>query len=534
MALQLPGIQYLRGYDRPDIMGEFARGYQFGGGIADERDAQGALGDYVRSLYMGAAPQAKAPPGLINGSFDAVAKATDPTLDAYFSSIRAAESGGNDAAKNPNSSATGRYQFTEPTWMSLAQQHPELGLTPEGRLDPAQQERAIKAFTNDNIGVLRGKGLGVNPGNLYAAHFLGAGGATDVLGLPDETPMVAAVSPEVIQANPFLQDMTVGDFRQWTAQKASNGSGGYRAPMDLGMEQGPQTASAAPANGLPPREVMARLFANPVTREFAQQLVQLDKSGQKLINAGGGSIYDPNTGEWLKDPNATDKPPTVVELFDEATGQPYKATWDASTGKFERVGGNKAATNGLTVTTNPDGTTTVTQGGTKPLTEGQSKDTVFSTRAEGALPLIDQYGDALLDPVQHAMGADPTGLVRGRQSPEFQQAWQAGREFLQAILRKDTGAAITPQETEEYGKVYLPSPGDTPEVLEQKRVSRARAVAAIEAGLPPQAILAKEKALLESGSPQPVGVEVPEPGTEMDGYRFKGGDPSDESNWEPL
>ena len=74
-------------------------------------------------------------------------------------------------------------------------------------------------------------------------------------------------------------------------------------------------------------------------------------------------------------------------------------------------------------------------------------------------------------------------------------AEQAGKEFLQAILRKDTGAAITPAETSEYGSVYLPRPGDTPELLAQKRVSRMRALEAIKAGMPPAAILAQERAL---------------------------------------
>jgi hypothetical protein len=86
-------------------------------------------------------------------------------------------------------------------------------------------------------------------------------------------------------------------------------------------------------------------------------------------------------------------------------------------------------------------------------------------------------------------------------STEFQQAEQAGKEFLQAILRKDTGAAITKEETAEYGTVYLPQPGDSPEVLMQKQTSRERAIRAIEAGLPPQAILALEKAGVDPGSP---------------------------------
>lgn len=40
------------------------------------------------------------------------------------------------------------------------------------------------------------------------------------------------------------------------------------------------------------------------------------KPGQPLINAGGGSIYDPNTGEWKRDPNAA---PAGVD-FDSVSG----------------------------------------------------------------------------------------------------------------------------------------------------------------------------------------------------------------------
>ena len=86
-------------------------------------------------------------------------------------------------------------------------------------------------------------------------------------------------------------------------------------------------------------------------------------------------------------------------------------------------------------------------------------------------------------------------------SPEFQQAQQAGREFLAAILRKDTGAAITAEETARYGQTYLPRPGDSPQVLEQKKQSRRRALDAIKAGMPPQAILAQEKALSQGQAP---------------------------------
>ncbi|MEO1027591.1 MAG: hypothetical protein AAFX02_00910 [Pseudomonadota bacterium] len=141
----------------------------------------------------------------------------------YFAAIRSAESGGNDNAKNPNSSATGRYQFTSGTWNQLRKNHPELGLTADGRTDPIQQEKAIRAFTADNAAVLQSNGIETTNANLYAAHFLGAGGAVQVLTAADETKISSIVSPGVIKANQFLRSMTVGDFRSWTAQKAGGG-----------------------------------------------------------------------------------------------------------------------------------------------------------------------------------------------------------------------------------------------------------------------------------------------------------------------
>lgn len=132
----------------------------------------------------------------------------------------------------------------------------------------------------------------------------------------------------------------------------------------------------------------------------------------------------------------------------------------------------------------------------KPLTEAQSKDVVFATRAKGALAVLDPVAEELTNLGSRAAELDPTGVIRGNvQSPEYQVAKQASDEFLQAILRKDTGAAITPAEQALYGVTYLPQPGDGPAVLEAKRAARQRAVAAIEGGMSAAQIIAQEKAL---------------------------------------
>lgn len=161
---------------------------------------------------------------------------SDPR-EAYYAAIRQAESGGNDAAKNPKSSATGRYQFTQGTWDGLVEAYPNAGLTKDGRTDPAQQERAIRLFTAQNEAALAKAGIAGTNGNLYAAHFLGAEGAADVLRADDGAALTDLLPAEVISANPFLKGMTVAGFKSWAAEKGG-GSGGVPAYIErLSPEQ---------------------------------------------------------------------------------------------------------------------------------------------------------------------------------------------------------------------------------------------------------------------------------------------------------
>ena len=138
--------------------------------------------------------------------------------------------------------------------------------------------------------------------------------------------------------------------------------------------------------------------------------------------------------------------------------------------------------------------------GAKPFTEGQSKDIVFATRAEGALASLDPIANALTSRGEVAADWLPMGLGGGMQTDEYQVARTAGDEFLQAILRKDTGAAITSQEQALYGETYLPRPGDSPARLQYKQEARKRAVEALKGGMSPAQIIAQEKALEKSGA----------------------------------
>lgn len=244
---------------------------------------------------------------------------------------------------------------------------------------------------------------------------------------------------------------------------------------------------------------------NDPLRQLQIQKAQQELAGgsrQSLVNAGDGRIYDPNSQQWIQAPNSGQAKAPETQTFYDEQGREYRAQWNPESSSWERVGGSKLPS-GMTIRTNPDGTFELIQGQAGGnLTEAQSKDAVYSTRARGALTTLDKFDTALTSLPERAAEYDPTGLSRSVQSPEFQQARQSGDEFLQAILRKDTGAAITSDEMASYGRTYLPAPGDGPELLAQKRVARSRALAALESGMPPQAILNQEKALEKSSKPE--------------------------------
>lgn len=144
------------------------------------------------------------------------------------------------------------------------------------------------------------------------------------------------------------------------------------------------------------------------------------------------------------------------------------------------------------VSSNGVTTTPVPGTGKANLTETQAKDVYFANNAEGAVPILDQIGTKLTS-LGGNVASNAGTLGNYFKSSEYQQAEQAGRVFINSILRKDSGAAITKDENANYGETYLPRPGDKPEVIAQKAAARKRAVAGLKAGLPPQAILALEK-----------------------------------------
>ena len=157
------------------------------------------------------------------------ARATGAGFD-YLLNTAQRESGLKANARNSASSATGLYQFTEQTWLQMVKQEgPRYGLanaasaidqTSSGRFvvsnpslrsqilalrsNPQASALMAGAFTERNRQSLMAD-LGRTPtnGELYAAHFLGAQGASQLVQLADARPNASAARyfPEAAGAN---------------------------------------------------------------------------------------------------------------------------------------------------------------------------------------------------------------------------------------------------------------------------------------------------------------------------------------------
>lgn len=109
-------------------------------------------------------------------------------------------------------------------------------------------------------------------------------------------------------------------------------------------------------------------------------------------------------------------------------------------------------------------------------TSDERKAAGFTRRLEQAEDVFTKLGVVNFDPTSFSaavMRNDFTGL--SKDTAARQQA-QAERNFVNAILRRESGAAISKDEFANAEEQYFPRYGDTPEVLEQKRQNRILAI----------------------------------------------------------
>jgi hypothetical protein len=218
------------------------------------------------------------------GAIRNAARATGANFE-YLLATAQVESGFNPTATVSSSSAKGLFQFIDQTWLTtLKEAGPGLGYgryadaivkTPSGayavpdpatrreimalRDDPAANAAMAGAFTQQNAAQLT-QGIGRNPteGELYVAHFLGAGGAAQLINLAAQNPGATAATafPNAAKANP-----SIFYDRQGHARSAIDVYHGLVARYDVARASPTGPARGAVAAAVPPLDLATAVAA---------------------------------------------------------------------------------------------------------------------------------------------------------------------------------------------------------------------------------------------------------------------------------
>ena len=110
-------------------------------------------------------------------------------------------------------------------------------------------------------------------------------------------------------------------------------------------------------------------------------------------------------------------------------------------------------------------------------TQGEDAAALYATRMEQAEKVFGKLSGELShlglgSAVMQAKGPLGIGVPNWAKSSDAQSYEQAKRNFLTAVLRKESGAVISPTEFSEGNAQYFPQPGDKPEVIAQKKANR--------------------------------------------------------------
>lgn len=456
----------------------------------------------------------------------------------YLARTAQIESGGRADAANPNSSARGVFQFTKGT----ASQY---GVDP---MDPTSSTVGAARLAADNASHLRRElGREPQPWELYLAHQQGAGGAAALLKNP-EARAADVVGADAVRLNGGNADMTAQDF----ASIWMNKFGGTPAPdpmmdpqvkrlMQLSAMEGMTEPQRAAINTM----LQARIATigaqgqEGISPDVAARLGMEQWQAQQPPSAG--DRYQ-EVGGRLVDLYAPGGPQTVMSAQQDPMSAIGKLRADLDAGRitqeqFDLSVQNMAPPN-MTIESDGQGGFRLVQGTGpvgRPLTEGQSKDNFYLTMAEGSLPAIDNLEQSLVGvggAANQAAGALPMGEFL--QSEEYQTARAAAMEFGAAILRKESGAALTASDHEWLTARFIPVPGDKPATVQRKREARARAIAGLRTGMSPDQIKAVENAIGSvpdtAGAPTAIPQSAIDAGIDPDLWQYMS--PEDKALWQ--
>jgi hypothetical protein len=309
-----------------------------------------------------------------------------------------------------------------------------------------------------------------------------------------------------------------------------NPTADYVAPQNRRLSLTPQLAAQAARFGIKPEELTAVFDAglpevartiesigangSPVTQ-------QIDKFGRrvgdgiakpvemKFLNTGGSQVaYDPFKGlTGLSIANTM----TPNELAANALGRDRlnfdkREKWEVDKDRGIVVKPETGEARQITLNNKPVGAKE------KDPNENQSNAALYAGRMKAANSVITELGNdpsVLGASINQSLTGTPLigGALGGASnyflSPQTKQYLQAQRDFINAVLRRESGAAIGEQEFDNARKQYFPQPGDDEATKQQKADARARAIAGIEVAAGPAQ--SKVGSISDTRSPNPSG-----------------------------
>lgn len=202
-------------------------------------------------------------------------------VEQYIKNAGRFESGNNRNAKNPFSTASGRFQFINSTRRRLDKKY---GFDPKDRSDETERAR-MEAYTNETIQALESANIPVTGGTLYGGHFLGQGGIKKFFEAYRKDPSTNVsehFSAEIIRKNPAIFNPRGGKARTTLAEVMEKfdkvGGGRQRTPMtdeDMNMGAAIQVANRADRGDIGPYEDMNLAQASALA-----QLLEKSKLGE--------------------------------------------------------------------------------------------------------------------------------------------------------------------------------------------------------------------------------------------------------------
>jgi hypothetical protein len=164
-------------------------------------------------------------------------KSIDKTaFKALVERIIVAESNGDPNARNKRSSATGAAQFLDDTWLEAVRRHRRDLIQRRSdkemldlRRDPQLAREIAVRLIEEYAAMLNKHDLPITAGSLYLAYFAGPAGAVALLSSPENADAASLMAgadatgrttrEKLVNANPFLKVLTVGEIKRWADRK---------------------------------------------------------------------------------------------------------------------------------------------------------------------------------------------------------------------------------------------------------------------------------------------------------------------------